>query len=194
MGAIGKGVGSVFSKEMIPQLAMSLVSMGMSAAAAKKQAEAYAEAQAQNQALYEKYSLPNQDALNAQATQNRGQLGQARAAAYRNLFSNMASRGFGSGSGLGIQGAADIEGQYIKSLGEMATDLTKFGNTRQFAPSGAINATPMAGGTETALGKGANMLDQAMGYPMMSQMINQGNTGNDFAKYALMMQQMNGGK
>jgi hypothetical protein len=174
LGTMGKTMGGLFSTKNIPQLAMTLASMGMSAAAAKKQQAAMEAALKANQGLYDQYSLPNQDLLNAQAVQNRGQLGQARSAAYRNLFNTMAARGFGSGSGLGTKGASQIEGNYVRSLGEMATELTKFGNTRQFAPPGSVYNTPTAGGTETALGKGANMLDQALGYMMMSNMINGG--------------------
>lgn len=149
----------------------ALLSVGSSSLAADRQKKALEEARMANEAMYNQYSLPNQSALNAQATQNRGEAGQARLGAYQNLSSNLAARGFGSGSGLGVQAAGGIESNFLKSLGQQATELTKFGNTRQFAPPGSAYSTPVSGGLETALGKTSSLMDMALGYSMMNRLI-----------------------
>jgi len=116
---------------------------------------------------YDQLSLPNESAVNAQATQNRGELAQARLGAYQNMGS-IATWGFGPGSGLMEGGAREIESGYLKSLGDMATDLTKFSNTRQFAPPGQAyaSATP---GMSQGLGQ---MGDQYLGYSILNKIIN----------------------
>ena len=115
-------------------------------------------------------AYPNQAAIDAQATENRGALGQARAGAYQNLASNLAARGFGAGSGIGYQGGADIEKGYLQSFGKMQTDLTKFKNTPQFGMPGSAYPTATPGGLETGLGIGGSMMDKAMGYYMMGNL------------------------
>ncbi len=152
-------------------LAMAAFSTGTAMYSARKQEKATHEARAANEALYNKYSLPNAQAVNAQATINRGELGQARLGSYQNLTSNLASRGFGSGSGLGYKGASEIESGYLKSLGEMATNLTKFANTRQFSPNEGMYAQPISGAMETGVAKAGNIMDQALGYMMMQKVL-----------------------
>ncbi len=131
-------------------------------------------AQRQAQGFYNETSLPNSEAVQAQATQNRGQLGQARLGAYGNLSKNLAARGFGSGSGLGIKGATDIESAYVKGTGESQTELTKFANTRQFAPGQDAYGYSVPGGGESAMGAGGGMLNTALGMYMANKMLNPG--------------------
>jgi hypothetical protein len=135
------------------------------------------DAQGDAQNFYNKTSLPNSAAVGAQATQNRGQLGQARLGAYGSLSKNLAARGFGSGSGLGIKGATDIESAYVKGIGESQTELTKFANTRQFAPGQAAYGTSVPGAAEGALGAGGGMLNTALGMYMANKMLNPGGGG-----------------
>ena len=152
-------------------LIMSAATVGTAMYSAKKQEKGMETARMQNEALYNKYSLPSAPVVQAQATENRGALGQQRLGAYQNLVSNLAARGFGSGSGIGIQGASEIESGYLKSMGEAATNLTKFANTRQFGPTQGMFATPVSGAAETGMAKAGNLLDMAMGYNMMSKIL-----------------------
>ena len=168
--AAGGGLAGL-AKGLIAPMALGAGSMGLSAYSADQQLKAYQDAQRQNLALYSQLSLPSGAAVGAAGEQNRGQLGQARLSAYQNLATNLAARGFGAGSGLGVKAAGDIESGYLKSLGEMATELTKFANTRQFGPSGDVYSTPVSGGMETALGKGSGLLDQAMGFYLMRNIL-----------------------
>lgn len=129
-------------------------------------------AASQNQQIWQQNAYPRQAAVQAAAKENRGELGQARMSAYQNMASNLAARGWGSGSGLGRAGAANIEKGYLQALGKQATDMTKFANTPMFGmPSNAyVNpqyVTPVSGGTESAL----SGMDTALGYYMMSRML-----------------------
>jgi len=173
-------IGTFLAKNAIPLLlGGASIGTGMvSARKQKKSALAMAEqASIANEKTYNKYSLPSAAAVGAQATQNRGELGQARQGAYSNLTSSLAARGFGSGSGLAYKGAGDIESSYIKSLGQSMTELAKFQNTRQFGTPGALYQAPMniPGATETGIAKGGNLLDTALGFMMMKNML--GGTG-----------------
>jgi hypothetical protein len=132
------------------------------------------DAQGDAQKFYQQTSLPNSAAVNAQAVQNRGALGQAKLGAYGSLSKNLAARGFGSGSGLGIKGATDIESTYVKGIGESQTELTKFANTRQFPPGSDAYGYSVPGGTENALGAGGGMLNTALGMYMANKMLNPG--------------------
>jgi len=167
-------------------------SIGTSMYGAKQQKKAMQGAQLQNEGLYNKYSLPSATAVGAQAKENRGQLAQARLGSYNNLIGNLAGRGFGSGSGLGIEGASNIESGYLQSLGKMTTDLLKFRNTRQFAPHGNMFATPVTGGTEAGIGKAGNLLDTVLGYTMMNSIMNPNtkNSNGDTSSLQLLPQQV----
>ena len=139
-----------------------------------QQSQRAREAQKKSQAFYEQTSKPDPAAVEAQATQNRGEAGQRRLGSYQNLSKNLASRGFGSGSGLGFKGAADIESAYAKTSGESETELTKFANTRQFAPGQDAYGTSVPGGSEAMFGQGSNMLNSALGMYMANKMLNPG--------------------
>lgn len=118
-------------------------------------------------------AYPNKAAVNAQATQNRGQLGQARLGATQNLFSNLASRGFASGSGLGAAGMSGINRGYLQGLGNMMTELTKFKNTPMWGPPSAMY--PQTGPWESGFNTLSSMMNQGMGFMMMKNMM--GGTG-----------------
>ena len=98
---------------------------------AKKEADEYNRVNMENWA---KNSLPTTEALGAQAAQNRAQAGQQALGAQQSLYSNLAARGFGPSSGAMERGLTGIEKAKASSMSSMATDLTKFANTRQFAP------------------------------------------------------------
>jgi len=141
----------------------------------QQKVEAHKEAReerARSAAQWEELSKPNPAALEAAATQNRGQLAQARLGSYQNLASNLASRGFGAGSGIGYGAAQNIEQGYLQGLGQSSTELTKFGLTPQFAPPSGVYAspgvTPTAGGAMA--GTGANLLGSAYGWTMMKNL------------------------
>jgi len=123
-----------------------------------------------NQQTWQQNAFPNSALVNAQSTQNRGEIGQARLGAYQNLASNLASRGWGSGSGLMAQGGRGIESGYLQSLGKNATEMTKLKNTPMFGMPSAAYQTPVSGGTEQALGG----LDTALGYYMIQNMLKGG--------------------
>ena len=136
----------------------------------QKEVSAHKEAR-QQRARWAEMSKPDPGALEAAATQSRGQLAQARLGSYQNLASNLAARGFGAGSGLAAGGAQDIERGYLQSLGQMGTELTKFGLTSQFAPpGGAFGATGQLGAAGAAAGTGANLMGSAYGWSMMKNL------------------------
>jgi hypothetical protein len=149
---------------------------------AKYQALAAQQAQKQAQQQWQNMAYPSSAALNAQAAENRGQLGQARLGAYQNLASQLGARGFGSGSGLGTQGAANIEQGYLQSLGQMGTELTKYAATPMFGPPSSAYPNPAlmsgfipGGGASpgaSALGGAISPLSSAAGYLAMNQIIN----------------------
>ena len=150
---------------------LSIASASTSAVRAS-QAKVTAKHESQRQrAAWEQMSKPDPAALQAMATQSRGQLGQARLGSYQNLAANLAARGFGSGSGLAAQGAQDIERGYLQSLGQSATELTKFGLTPQFAPpGGAFGPTGQVSTAGAIAGKGENLMDTALGWTMMKSL------------------------
>ncbi len=156
-------------------------------AAEKAQKESQAIAM-QNQQLWQQTAFPRPEAVSAAATENRGQLGQARLGSYQNLANQLAARGFGSGSGLMARGGADIERGYGQAYGNMLTGLTKFANT----PTSAL---PSQGyyqqgqqPQQTAMGAGTNWmtgyLDQSRGYNDIIKLIQKmyGNTGQGQVK------------
>jgi len=155
-------------------LSLGAASIGTSLYQGNVQSRRAEHAQEDARNLYNQISLPSSEAVAAQATQNRGALGQARLGAYQNLTRNLASRGFGSGSGLGIKGATDIESAYLKGLGQQQTELTKFANTRQFGPSADVYGYSVPGGIESALGGGRNLLNSALGMYMANKALGGG--------------------
>lgn len=140
-------------------------SAGLSMYSNQQQNEAMKKAAQQNQALWQSTAFPNQAAVDASAIQNRGALGQARLGSYQNLANQLAARGFGSGSGLGVKGASNIESGYLQGMGKMLTDLTKFQNTPS---SGLPQGAYYQPGT-TAGGAGANTLGSALGFMQAMQ-------------------------
>ena len=143
----------------------------------REQSKRSGEAAEDARRFYQQTSLPSQAAVSAQAVQNRGALGQARLGAYQNLSKELASRGFGSGSGLGIKGAGDIESAYLRGLGQSQTELTKFANTRQFAPGADAYGYSVPGGTESMLGGMGGLLNTALGMYMANKMLGLGRGG-----------------
>jgi hypothetical protein len=151
---------------------MMLAQGGMSYMQGRQMSNRADDAQKDAQKFYNQVSTPNSAAVQASAVQNRGELGQARLGAQQSLSKNLAARGFGSGSGLGIKGATDIESAYVRGLGESQTELTKFANTRQFAPGSDAYGYSVPGGGEAAFGSGSNMLNTATGMYMANKMLN----------------------
>lgn len=160
---LGQNVGSGLGKAIVPMAAL-VASNYLQGRQAQKTAQSTA---GQNQQIWQQNAYPQPAAVKAAATENRGELGQARLSAYQNMASNLASRGWGSGSGLGRSGAANIERGYLQALGKQATDMTKFANTPMFGMPSQAYVSPVSGGTEQALGG----LDTALGYYMMSRML-----------------------
>ena len=156
-------------------------SVGSTVASSVKSSQAKTTAKHESQrqrAAWEQMSKPDPAALAAAGTQNRGQLAQARLGSYKNLASNLAARGFGSGSGLATQGAQNIERGYLQNLGQQATELTKFGLTPQFdPPGGAFGPTGQTSVTGAIAGKGENLMDTALGWTMMKSLYGTPNTG-----------------
>jgi len=124
-------------------------------------------------------AYPNKAALEASAVQNRGQLGQARLGSYQNLASNMAARGFGSGSGLMAGEAGNIERGYLGAMGKQASDLTRFANTPMWGPPSGAYSSPMSGAMSAGIGQGGGLLDQYLGYYMINNMFGGGGGGGN---------------
>ena len=135
--------------------------------------------QKKTMAQWQANAYPNKAALDATAAENRGQLGQARSGAYRNLASQMAARGFGSGSGLMAEKAGDIERGYLGAMGKQASDLTKLANTPMFGPPSGAYSSPMSGALSSGIGQGGGLLDQYLGYYMINNMFGGGGGGGN---------------
>ncbi len=156
---------------------MSAASIGASALQAKSAQKAQKKATEQSQQFWQQNAFPAPAAVNAAATENRGALGQARLGSYQNLASNLASRGFGSGSGLMAERAGEIESGYLQALGKQGTQMTQFANTPMFGPPSSAYSTPVSGGVSAGLGKGSDLMDTALGFYMMKNLIGGGKTG-----------------
>ncbi len=115
-------------------------------------------------------AFPSDAAVNAQATQNRGQFAQARLGAIQNVASNRAARGFGSGSGEMAGAMGDINKGYLESLGNMNTELIKFKNTPMFGFPQQGYGTPNLGGLGSAAGNMSDMLEMGAGLMFAKQM------------------------
>lgn len=133
---------------------------------AKKTAQ---QAASQNQQTWQQNAYPNAAAVNAQATENRGELGQARSSATKDYFNQLAGRGWGSGSGVGAAGVSTINKGYLQSLGQNATAMTKLKNTPMFGMPSQAYVSPVSGGTEQAL----QGLDYALGQLQAQNLLRQ---------------------
>jgi len=153
----------------------SVVGEGISGMMGKKREEGAAESAQQ---AWARMSKPSSEAVSAAATENRGALAQGRLGAYSNLMSNLAARGFGSGSGLMARGAGNIERGYLQGLGESTQKLTQWANTPMFGPPSAAYAKSVPGGLESAFGKSSNLLDSAMGLFSILNLGKGGDTGS----------------
>lgn len=160
MSGLGQQAGGLAGQAL--PMAMLMASNYMQGNQAQKTAQ-----QAQQGSLntWQQNAYPQPAAVNAAATENRGALGQARLGAYQNLASNMAARGFGSGSGIMAGGGQGIEKGYLQALGKQQTDMTKLANTPMFGMPQSAYPTPVSGGVEQGLGS----MDTALGYYMMLQ-------------------------
>ena len=152
-------------------LAGGAASTGASMYQAKQAEKRAEESAARDRAAWESMSKPSMAALEATAKGQRGQLGQARSGAYRNMAQNLASRGWGSGSGVGASGAAQIEGSYMRSLAQMANDMVKQANTPMFGPPGSAYQQSVPGMGEAGAAKASGMLDTYLGFMMMQKML-----------------------
>jgi hypothetical protein len=121
-------------------------------------------------ARWKDVAYPEKKAVAATERQQLDKLAQARSLSYQNLATNLAARGFGSGSGLGVGDAKDIESGYAKALGQSATELTKFKHTPLFQPPSQAYPSYTAG--ENPYGS----LQSAAGYYSMMNMLNNGGT------------------
>jgi len=156
-----------------PLSMMGLNPVTNAALAKEKEKKAAQRAQQGTLDIWKQTAYPNQAAVNAAATENRGALGQTRMGAYQNLASNLAGRGFGSGSGMGLKGASNIENAYLQTIGKMNTDLTKFSNTPQWQPPGGAYPTAASslGYGYGALTESNDLIEAALGYAAMMAML-----------------------
>jgi hypothetical protein len=174
--------------QAVPAIIMAVAAVGSAAmqneSSRKAQSAAKKEAQ-RNRDWYEKISMPDPEAIKMAEKQRSGELAGARSQSYQSLAENLSTRGFGPGSGLHVKGASEIESGYGKSLGDMYTELTKFANTRQFAPgSGTANSQSLAAQLAGAgWGLGADSLNTIGGYTGMANAL-QG-AGNDYTISAM---------
>ena len=123
--------------------------------ASKQQSKAARE----NIAMWMNTAYPNKANVSATATQNRGNLAQARANAEKNLPTTLATRGFGSGSASGTGAFTDINRDYMSQLAKMLTELTKYENTPMWGPQGATVSPVQSGGEMFA-----DLLSKAAGF------------------------------
>ena len=175
LGTALPAIGAFLSAHAAPlSLGLGAASLGASMYQGKRAKDRAEGARQQSLAMWDKYSKPDPSVLEAQAKQNRGQLGQARLGAYKNLASSLAARAFGSGSGLGIEGAGNIESGYLRGLAQSQTDQTKFAGTRQFGMPESAYGVSVPGGIESGLGQMGGILDTALGMFMANKLLGGG--------------------
>ncbi len=148
MGGIGAGLGAASTIGGMVKGNQEKVAANTAAREARQQWQANA--------------FPSDATVNAQAIQNRGQLGQARLGATQNVGSQLAARGFGPGSGAMAGAMGDINKGYLEGLGTMNTELTKFKNTPMFGFPQQGYASPTSS-TWSGLGNATDMMDTAAG-------------------------------
>jgi hypothetical protein len=102
----------------------------------------------------------------------KGELGQARLSAHQNLASQLAARGFGPGSGYMAEQEGDIESNYLKSLGALHLGLTKFAQTPLTWKW--WQKQPELSGAQVFSGETQDLLEQALGFYMMSNVLKGG--------------------
>ena len=161
---LGNSLGQIGGKLLIP--AAMMASGYFQGNQAQKNVQQAAQ---QNQQTWQQNAFPRPEAVNAQATENRGELGQARSAATKDYFNQLASRGWGSGSGVGAAGVSNINKGYLQALWQNATAMTKLKNTPMFGMPSQAYVSPVSGGTEQAL----QGLDYALGQLQAQQLLRQ---------------------
>ena len=117
-------------------------------------------------------TYPSSDLVKSLETGELSKLGQARLSSYHNMANELAARGFGPGSGYAAERAGEIESSYLKSIGDLATNLTQFAAT-PFKEGWWTKAPGMA---ETMYGSGADYLSMASGLGRMSNLLRPGST------------------
>ena len=95
----------------------------------------------------------------------RGQLGQAKLGAYQTLASELATRGFGPGSGYAAGRAGGLEGAYGRARAGMEAEMLK---PRWRPPTGMEYAGP--GGFEA----GADWINRLAGFYWLAEMLGGG--------------------
>lgn len=163
------GAGAAFSPWVIPAALAGASTIGGMVQGNQAKVAANASAREARQ-TWQANAFPNDATVNAQATQNRGSLAQARLGATQNLTSGLATRGFGPGSGAMAGGLGNINKGYLEGLGNMNTELTKFKNTPMFPfPQQGYN-TPTLGALGTGVGQTSGLMGDAFEFMMLEKL------------------------
>ncbi len=166
--AIGAFLGSNASWMVPTALAAGSTGLGMVQANQAKVSANSAAREARQQ--WQANAFPSDATVNAQATQNRGQLGQARLGATQNVGSQLAARGFGPSSGAMAGAMGDINKGYLEGLGSMNTELTKFKNTPMFGFPQQGYGTPSLGALGTGVGQASGLMGDAFEFMMLEKL------------------------
>ena len=127
-----------------------------------------------NLAQWYKTAFPQPGAIKSTKKAFRNQLAQGKTGAYGNMFNQMATRGFGSGSGLTQLGAQGIERDYLRNLGQGILNINKWGKTPMWGPQGttlSTNPQMYPSAWSNILGGMGDLMETAMGFFGMQQML-----------------------
>jgi len=124
--------------------------------------------QGATQQTYERWlenAYPSAEKIGATREQSMNILAMARDLATQRLTSNLAGRGFGPRSPMNVGKMGGIEGEYLKTVGNLESELTKMANTPTMPmPGQAYPSGDYYGG-------GDESLQQALGMMMAWQML-----------------------
>lgn len=145
----------------IVPLASVAISAGSAAWQTSEKKSAASKGRRRQRALWQATAFPSA----AEKEAATGKLGQARQASYQSLATELASRGMGPGSGVGVKRGRGIEAGYGKAYAHLISEMSK--------PRWPLGGMPYYGGPGVggaAVGAGADALNEAMGYYWASQM------------------------
>lgn len=115
---------------------------------AQKNAESNAEdIAAQNAAAWKANAFPSQAEMTNKENSGRAMLGSERSRSYENLAKNLSLRGIGSNSPFGAQVGSQIEGSYLKGLGDLNNTIVKTSETPRFSYPFATPSNVTGGGS-----------------------------------------------
>ena len=170
LAAVLPAIGSFLASNVLP-IAMGVGSMGMGMLQGQQQQKAAEKSQKKAMATWQQTAYPSPTAVGAEESNLMAKAAQQRLGATKNIASELAGRGFGSGSGLMAERVMGINQDYLGRISDISTQMAKLRTAGPFwGPPSAAYGIPTSGALEAGMGKGSSMLDTAMGFYMMKNL------------------------